>query len=99
MAELNEMEPRGTVQGKGDMQERRGRRGKWGDGAACGKLALRVLFFDCSSTLPFLFMRLQACVQRNLLGLILWWNKASTFELMKKLILPSLATKRFPRPG
>merc|ERR1711879_1120896 len=32
--------------------------------------AFRVRFLACSSALPFLFMRLQACVQRNLTGLI-----------------------------
>merc|ERR1719474_2379262 len=61
--------------------------------------AFRVRFLACSSALPFLFIRRQAWVQRNFTALILWWKSASAFELMKKLVLPSFATKRWPRPG
>merc|ERR550537_2063161 len=49
--------------------------------------ALRVRFLACSSTLPFLFIFLQAWVQRSFTGLMRWWNSASTLLVMKKLIL------------
>merc|ERR1711920_671012 len=41
--------------------------------------ALRVRFLADSSALPFLFMRLQACVQRSFTGLIRWWKRESAF--------------------
>merc|ERR1719282_889119 len=62
-------------------------------------VALRVRFLAISSTLPFLFMRRHAWVQRSFTGLIRWWKRESALELMKKLTLPSFATNRWPLPG
>merc|ERR550537_390343 len=60
---------------------------------------LRVRFFACSSTLPFLFMRRHAWVQRSFTGLMRWWKSCSAFLVMKKFTLPSLAMNFWPWPG